>query len=96
MYLKFEMDNENLAEAEKVRVLAIQACPWAKVSWSCDLLVYAALLTLRSFCLQMIYLKAASCFPQRTQELVELMTERELRIFTPFEEADLFIKSKET
>lgn len=34
-------------------------------------------------------------FPQRTQEVVDIMTEKELRVFVLYDEAELLVQKKE-
>ncbi|OQV11905.1 Protein NRDE2-like protein [Hypsibius exemplaris] len=73
MYLKFEMDEEDLRRAEGIYYRAMQSCPWAKG----------------------VFMDSIKHFPQRIQEILDVMIEKELRVVAPFDEVELLLKSKE-
>lgn len=43
-------------------------------------------------CLQGLYMDAVQLFPERVQEFLDLMTEKELRLRVPMEEVDILLE----
>lgn len=43
-------------------------------------------------CIQGLYMDAVQLFPDRVQEFLDLMTEKELRLRAPMEEVDILLE----